>query len=257
LPDRVTEYYVYQTLVGVWPVEPQRLVDHMLKATREAKLQTSWMEPNARFEDALVQFVHAIVADQAFNTSFEAFVKPLRQAAVAHSLSQTLLKLCAPGVPDIYQANECFDFSLADPDNRRPVDFERRTVLLGRLDSGDPWHEPDTAKLWVTRQALRLRKRRSECFGPSGDYVPLLAQGAGAQGVIAFCRGGSVVALATRGLAAEGRASLATLFGTTRLMLPAGRYHNLLTGSQVADGETCVAQLLEQHPVALLERSRG
>src|SRR5262245_5744517 len=120
-PDRNAEYLFYQTLVGAWPIDSDRMTAYMAKATREAKAHTSWTSPNETYEHALRAFIESSMADRAFTSDLEAFVAPLIAAGRVNSLAQTLLKLTTPGIPDIYQGNELWDLSLVDPDNRRPV----------------------------------------------------------------------------------------------------------------------------------------
>ncbi|HVW86166.1 MAG TPA: malto-oligosyltrehalose synthase, partial [Bryobacteraceae bacterium] len=170
-PDRNTEYLVYQTMVGAWPITLDRLSAYMVKACREAKEQTKWTEPSPEFEAALAEFLGAILEDGEFLRDFESFTSRLNHAGRVNSLSQTLIRMMAPGVPDIYQGTEIWDLSLVDPDNRRPVDYDLRRRLIGemeglsaeeimtRMDEGMP-------KLWVIRQALKLRREQAACFGP-------------------------------------------------------------------------------------------
>ena len=134
-PDRNAEYLLYQILVGAWPIDVERATAYMLKATREAKAHTAWTEPNEAYEEALKNFVIAgILKDREhFVADWKKFVKPLIEPGRVNSLSQALIKLTAPGVPDIYQGNELWDMSLVDPDNRRPVDYEGRRKLLAEL----------------------------------------------------------------------------------------------------------------------------
>ena len=133
LPDRNAEYLLYQTLVGAWPIETDRIVAYMEKASREAKTHTSWTHPNPVYEDALRAFIQGILNHPPFTTDLEGFVKPLVEPGRINSLAQTLLKLTAPGVPDFYQGTELWDLSLVDPDNRRPVDYQKRRRLLAKM----------------------------------------------------------------------------------------------------------------------------
>jgi (1->4)-alpha-D-glucan 1-alpha-D-glucosylmutase len=175
------------------------------------------------------------------------------------ALAQTLLKLTSPGVPDTYQGTELWDDSLVDPDNRRPVDYERRQALLAELDAGLPPEEilrrsPEgLPKLLVTRQALHLRRRRPDAFGAGsgGAYEALAASGTKAEHVVAFARGGSVVTIAPRlvvGLGGD--------WADTTVAVPDATWRNLLTGdtAPVVGGRAAVADLLARVPVALLER---
>ncbi len=257
-PDRNIEYLVYQTLVGAWPIEPERMLAYVTKAAREAKARTSWIDVNTSYESALTAFVLGILGDEAFRRDLEAFVAPLVHLGRVNSLAQTLLKLAAPGIPDIYQGTELWDLSLVDPDNRRPVDFDRRRDLLAWLDGsctpGEIMARDDDGapKLWLIRQALRLRRERAEAFGPRGVYTPLHARGERAAHVVAFSRGETVVAVAPRlvhGLRGDWR--------DTELELPAGEWHDVLSGADHPGGARRMDELLARFPVALLERTGG
>ncbi|HET8523459.1 MAG TPA: malto-oligosyltrehalose synthase, partial [Thermomicrobiales bacterium] len=206
-PDRNDEYLLYQTILGVWPFgldRPdeelvERLVDYMLKAIHEAQVHTSWINPNAEYDAATERFVRAVL-DPATAEPFLDDLAPFRQkvalAGVVNSLSQQLLKLTAPGVPDLYQGTELWNFSLVDPDNRRPVDFYERAQLLDRM-SGRPDRCPAAdllahvddgrIKLSVTHQTLAARAALPELF-QHGTYRPLPAGGMAAGHVIAFAR---------------------------------------------------------------------
>ena len=212
-PDRNDEYLFYQTLVGVWPVDPPdaqthaaliaRLQAYMEKATHEAKLRTSWLNPDAEYDAAVRDFVAAVLEDQPKNrflAEFRAFHERVVDWGLYAALSQTLLKLTSPGCPDIYQGQELWDFSLVDPDNRRPVDFAQRRWLLSELratvDEGDEallafaLHLGQTprdsrAKLLVTWQSLQFRRNHADLFR-QGRYLPLLAEGVRADHVCAF-----------------------------------------------------------------------
>jgi (1->4)-alpha-D-glucan 1-alpha-D-glucosylmutase len=254
-PDRNTEYLLYQTLVGAWPLRVERALAYMEKAIREAKVHTSWTHTNADYEEALRGFVRSVLADQKFTADLAAFVAPLVQAGRVNALAQTLLKLTAPGVPDLYQGTEVWDLSLVDPDNRRPVDYDLRRRFLCELECGvtpeQMWARVDEGipKLWLIRQALALRRRRPELFGPQGDYQPLLAEGERAEHVVAFARGAGVVTVAPRlVLGLDGR------WGDTTLKVPHGTWRNELTGDDVDGDVTRMADLLARFPVALLTR---
>lgn len=126
LPDRNAEYLFYQTVVGAWPIDAERAAAFMEKAAREAKMHTGWERPDPDYENALKAFVEGVLSDPAFVSDLEAFVTPLIEPGRINALSQTLIKLTAPGVPDLYQGTGLWDLSLVDPDNRRPVDFAFR-----------------------------------------------------------------------------------------------------------------------------------
>ena len=214
LPEPNTEYLLYQTLVGAWPLEPldeaalagfgERIQAYMLKASREAKRHTSWINPEAAYEAALRAFVAALLdpaRNGRFMQAFLPFKERVARAGLLNSLSQTLLKLTAPGVPDIYQGGELWDFSLVDPDNRRPVDFDRRRALLGLLQRDFGAAAAATAplcrladdmsdghiKLYLIWKCLELRRRHPALFR-DGAYVPLPVHGPQAAHMCAFAR---------------------------------------------------------------------
>jgi (1->4)-alpha-D-glucan 1-alpha-D-glucosylmutase len=256
-PDRNTEYLLYQTLVSAWPLELDRALTYMEKAIREAKVHTSWTHTNADYEEAVRGFVTDMLADPEFTADLAAFVAPLVHAGRVNALAQTLLKLTAAGVPDFYQGTEVWNVSLVDPDNRRPVDYDLRRRLLHELEGSTPeqlWARLDEGlpKLWLIRQALALRRRQPERFGPQGDYQPLLAKGERAAHVVAFARGGGVVTVVPRlvlGLNGE--------WGHTTVKVPDGAWRNALTGDDVDGHVTRMATLLARFPVALLTRREG
>jgi (1->4)-alpha-D-glucan 1-alpha-D-glucosylmutase len=180
-PDPNEAYLVLQTVVGAWPLTPERLDLYLEKALREAKRRTSWLEPDREWEEGAKAYGRSLLADDGIG----AYVETLRERTEAIVLATTLLKLTAPGVPDLYQGDELPYFALVDPDNRRPVDWEeRRRALASR----------DRPKLELIRRALALRARRSAAF--AGAYEPLEA----GPDFCAFTRGGEVlVAVAVRG----------------------------------------------------------
>jgi len=264
--DRNAEYLLYQTLVGAWPIDAERVVAYMAKATREAKQHTSWTDPDPGYDAAVEHFVRAVLADQAFVAELEAFVTPLVEPGRVTSLAQALCRLTAPGVPDTYQGCELWESNLVDPDNRRPVDFERRRELLGQLstlagqaDRGlsqltgaleDP-ADDGLPKLAVTRAALRLRNQHPEWFGAASSYRALPVTGDQADHLVAFTRSESVVTVAPRlviGLAQVGG------WGDTQVELPFAKWQDHLTGACHSGGPVPLDQLLSGFPVALLVR---
>lgn len=258
-PDRGMEYLLWQTLVGAWPIDAERLAAYAEKAAREAKVYTSWTTPDAEYEAALRAFAQGIASDPEVVAQVEAFVAPLRVPAWCTSLSVTAIKLTAPGVPDIYQGNEVWDLSLTDPDNRRPIDFERLARLarevagssvdevMARLEEGAP-------KLWLTQRALGLRRRHPAWFNGGGAYAPVEATGARAGRVVAFTRAGSVLTVAPRLHVAIARDG----WGDTALPLPPGPWRDVLTGERhEGGGAVRLEALLARFPVALLSREEG
>ncbi len=256
LPDRGTEWFLYQTLVGAWPITKERVTEYMMKAMREAKLRTSWVSNNAEYEDVLKSFVENILDDETFVADLEAFVNRVLHAGRINSLTQTLLKCICPGVPDLYQGGELWDLSLVDPDNRRPVDYELRRKLLSDARETDvagivAGMDDGLPKLWLLHKALRLRKAKREGFGPDADYVPLEASGSKAQNVVAVQRGDGVIGVAPiYSLSVEDR------WSDTSLQIPTGRWKNELTGAVMEGGKLSVATLLNDFPVALLSREQ-
>jgi (1->4)-alpha-D-glucan 1-alpha-D-glucosylmutase len=256
MPDRNAEYLLYQTLFGAWPIDEQRATEYMLKAVREAKVYTSWTQCNPEYEAAVQQFTKAILTDAEFRADLEQLVSELLRPARVASLGQTLIKLTTPGVPDIYQGTELWTLSLVDPDNRRPVDYEIRRQLLADLNETTPEMilarmEDGLPKMWVVRQALRLRAREPEAFGREGSYESLRAQGERADHVLAFVRGGRVITIVPRWLVRLGED-----WKNTRLRLPNGLWQNEFTGDTIG-GTVQISELLRRFPVALMSRAES
>jgi (1->4)-alpha-D-glucan 1-alpha-D-glucosylmutase len=247
LPDRNTEYLVYQTMLGAWPISLDRLHAYVIKAVREGKRHSNWSSPNEAFESALQKFLAGIYSDAEFLNDFEVFLQPLIDPGYINSLSQVLLKLTAPGVPDIYQGTEIWDLSLVDPDNRRPVDFAHRRALLsglGQLTPEQIWQRraEGLPKLWTVRQTLR----HIDSFGP---YTPIYAAGHRASHLVAFFRGQNAAVIAPRLVI-----GLDNNWNGTSISLPEGVWTNAFTGDTVSGGEVTVAALTARFPVALLIR---
>ncbi len=254
-PDRNTEYFLYQTMVGAWPISEERLVAYMEKATREAKVQTSWVQQNKEFEDALRSFIEGLMNSEAFVADLENFVKRVLHAGRINSLAQSLLKFTAPGIPDTYQGGELWDLSLVDPDNRRPVDYGVRRRMLDELHGGMEVEEilrridEGMPKLWVVHRALSLRKEHPEWFAATSGYLPIVTKGSKSEHLIAFMRADQVATIAPRWPLRLG----GSWAGTT-IELPQGPWRNRLTGDVVTGGRALVHKLLERFPVALLTR---
>ncbi len=254
LPDAADEYLLYQTIAGAWPISAERLQAYMLKAARESKRHTSWANMDEVYEQALAAFVSGVMADEALQADLAAFVEPLRLPGWHNSLAQTLLKLTAPGVPDIYQGTELWDFSLVDPDNRRPVDFDQRRALLDWL-AEEPAPEAILArieeglpKLHVVRRALALRAARPELFGPGATYRPLPVEGSDA--ALAFARGDGLVTAVPR----YPLRALQHGWGEAALVLLPGEWRHAFTGERFPAGPTRLDGLFGRFPVALLHR---
>ena len=261
--DLDTEYLIWQTLVGTWPISGERLAGYLTKAVREANRQTSWTAGNAAYESAVLGLAARALDDQGLADSIAEFVASIADDALANSLGAKIVQLTMTGVPDIYQGCELSGLSLVDPDNRRPVDFGRRRALLADLDAnrldlagapGDVGRRLDAAKLLVTARALRLRRARPEWF--AGGYAPVTAAGPAAEHVLAFARGGSdpggpAVTVATRlpvGLRARGG------WSDTVLPLPASArgWADVLTGAVFRGDNLPLGDLTAALPVALL-----
>jgi (1->4)-alpha-D-glucan 1-alpha-D-glucosylmutase len=256
LPDRNAEYLLYQTLVGAWPIETERMVAYMEKASREAKAHTSWTDANPDYDDALRAFVEGILSDAEFTGDLQNFVKPLVEPGRINSLGQTLIKLTAPGIADFYQGTELWDLSLVDPDNRRPVDYDLRRRLLVELKTMRPeeiWRRIDDGlpKLWVIHQTLKVR-HEGHFFAPGDSYRALFARGAKSAHVIAFARGERSITVVPRF-----NLKLADDWCDTAIEIPAVHWRNELTGDKLKGGEIRITQLLKHFPVALLTRTNG
>jgi (1->4)-alpha-D-glucan 1-alpha-D-glucosylmutase len=299
-PDRNEEYFLYQTLVGAWPLDPQgpgdmahfreRVQAYMQKAMHEAKVHTSWVNPNPAFDQAVYQFVATILDEgrsRRFLEDFRTFQRRVDHYALFNGLSQALLKVASPGVPDLYQGTELWDFSLVDPDNRRPVDYDLRRRLLADLQArmaAGPGHLPalcrelterredGRVKMYLLTQALRCRRDHPGLF-TGGDYLPAHATPDRDEHVCAFVRrhaGRQALAVAPRLLTRvidPGELPLGpAAWGEARLVLPGGAapasWYNVFTAEELTaeegDGRTCLAlaEVFAHFPVALL-LSRG
>ncbi len=240
-PDDVERYLIFQTLVGAWPIELERMQAYMEKALREAKRNSNWIEPSEEWEAGVLAFCAALYDNRAFLEEFEPFVDRVAALGDRVSLAQVALKLTCPGVPDIFQGHELPRRTLVDPDNRRPVDWDENQARLRRLMGGGR-PGPEERKLLVTVRLLELRARRPEPF--AGGYEPIDA----GPGVCAFGRGGEVVvAVAVR--PADGSVSWT-------VALPAGSWREVLGGSVFSD-ELPLAEALGEFGVAVLERVSG
>jgi (1->4)-alpha-D-glucan 1-alpha-D-glucosylmutase len=290
IPSLNEEYLFYQTLVGTWPVPRdddsmsrycERLEAYMVKALREAKVNTSWATPHVDYEGAVLAFVRDVLTGplrRQFIDDVDDFVATIAPLGFLNGLGQTLLKLASPGVPDIYQGNEIWQFCLVDPDNRQPIDYASRARLLHELeaDCADPARLPDVlsslcanlhdgrAKLYVTWRALALRARHPELFA-KGGYVPLETSGARAEHICAFARqSNGEVAVAAVGRwftmltdPPGGWPRVPFRWEDTTITLPrSGSFENVLTGERLEIAPNGLAvraeQLFAKLPVALL-----
>ena len=262
-PEPHIEYLLWQTLVGAWPIEGDRLAAYLRKAMREAKTLTSWTEPDTGYESLVLGFAEKVLRDGELTGWITGFVAGLAGDARANSLGAKLVQLTMPGAADTYQGCELGAFSLVDPDNRRLVDFARRRQLLATLDAAPRAPGPagatadglDADKLLVTSAALRLRREHPDWF--AGDYRPLDAEGPAAGHAVSFLRGapagGAAVTVATRlpgGLRRRGG------WADTVLPVPPGPWRDVLTGVTHAGPRPLLSSLTKRFPVALLVPGR-
>jgi (1->4)-alpha-D-glucan 1-alpha-D-glucosylmutase len=279
VPDRNVEYFFYQALLGAWPpgLTPddhdgmrdlaERLASYMIKAVREGKEQSSWSNPNAACEAALQRFVgNALDASRPnlFLADFHDLVALLAPLGAISSLAQLVLKLTVPGVPDIYQGSELWDFSLVDPDNRRPVDWNARLRLLeaigedGAADFSEGWLD-GRAKLFVTRRLLAFRRGHPQLFA-EGDYQPLEATGGNSDHLCAFTRsrGEERLVVAVPRLVYRLYRAGAADWSAASIELQPGSWRDVLTGGGL-DGVVAVpvSRLLADFPVAVLSNDGG
>jgi (1->4)-alpha-D-glucan 1-alpha-D-glucosylmutase len=271
-PSRADEYHYYQALIGIWPSSApdehevnrlkERLKAYMLKAAREAKQRTSWINPDTEYEAALERFVNDSLGHTLFLRELNESIPRLARIGMLVGLSQALVKVASPGVADYYQGTELWDFSLVDPDNRRPVDFPLRKKLLA--ESASPGEMIDNlsdgrAKLYVIRKGLELRKAHPALFC-GGSYSPLYADGGREQNVLAFALragGRTLVAIAPRLFARLMQPNdlapiRSRVWGDARLPRPQMAFEDGLPGRGHAGGATLLGELLADFPVALL-----
>ncbi|WP_341526840.1 malto-oligosyltrehalose synthase [Nostoc sp. UHCC 0302] len=284
IPDRNDEYFLYQTLVGAFPFAEheqssfvERVKDYIIKAIREAKVHTAWLRPDSEYEEACISFIEKVLnpdLSKQFLETFRPFQQKIADYGIFNSLSQTLLKAIAPGVPDFYQGTELWELSLVDPDNRRPVDFEQRrgylstireqikTDILGLIKELLAHKTDGRIKLFLTAQVLKARADYLSLFR-DGEYLPLEIQGTHANHIIAFARrfeNQTAIAIAPRFLTSliqPGENPLGDLvWQDTHLQLPTGNsftWNNVLTQQPLQAKETLpISAALAHFPVALL-----
>jgi (1->4)-alpha-D-glucan 1-alpha-D-glucosylmutase len=256
--DPVTEWLLWQTLVGAWPIDANRLMSYLVKATREAKVRTSWSNPDTEFERRLDSYVGRVFADEVLLTAVARFVDRLHQPFVVNCLGQRAIQLLTPGAPDIYAGCETVNLRLVDPDNRVLIDTNELDRLLDAalISVPDPWTDLPGAKLRLTSLGLRLRRRYPEVVGAEGGVTSVDAAGSAAGHVVGLARGDRLAVVATRlsvALTAVGG------WRETSISLPTGTWRELLTESiyHVDDGHLSAQLLLTGWPVALLERVGG
>lgn len=241
-PSPDEEYLIYQTLVGAWPLEAERLRDYMVKAMREAGVTTNWVDPDEAHEAAVLGFCDAVAASAPFVADLERLLERLAPLGEAAALGQTLLKLTAPGVGDIYQGDELWDLALVDPDNRRPVDWDLRRRLLDEVVSAAA-PQRASAKMFLIHRALALRERRPDAF--AGSYRALDAGST----AFAYARGDAVMVV----IPIREDTSAAVLRVPIDLR---GAWVDALSGAtRELGGEMMVDDLTGPLPLALLERA--
>jgi (1->4)-alpha-D-glucan 1-alpha-D-glucosylmutase len=240
---------VWQTLVGAGRVEPHRLHAYLTKAVREAKLHSSWVEPDEDYEARVLALADEMVSHEGeVSTAIAAAIRDNEQTIRTLTLTQKLVQLTLPGVPDTYQAA---GLALVDPDNRRPVDFDERLDRLRRLDAeGRPQDLADEV-LWLRSRVLRLRSWLPQAYGPGAGYEPV----DGGPHVLGFVRGGVAATLTIRAPRALGAAGG---LGDTRIPLPPDLWRDALTGADHHVGPDGVpaVDVFATAPVALLVRAR-
>lgn len=256
-PDANAEYLLYQTLVGAWPIGAERAVAFMAKATKEAKVHTSWTDPVQDYDEAVEHFVRAVLDDEGFTLDLTGFLAEHRvvERGRRTSLAQTALLLTCPGVADVYQGDELWDLSLVDPDNRRPVDWSVRRALLDELGrAGSSCHAVSPEADEVGRTKLRLLHRlllhRRGCpaaYDPGG-YEALALRGRRAAQVVAFRRPSLAVVVPRLG---------DDEWGDTAVDLPGGSWTDVVTGRPVDGGRQLLDGLFARFPVAVLARTSG
>ncbi|MEA2461400.1 MAG: (1-_4)-alpha-D-glucan 1-alpha-D-glucosylmutase, partial [Actinomycetota bacterium] len=256
LPDRNTEYLLWQTLVGAWPLDAERVTSFLTKAMREAKRYTSWLDQKPAYENATLSFTRSVMGDEDIVDDIRSFVAPLISPGRVNSLTQTLIKLTYPGVPDTYQGTELWNLSLVDPDNRRPVDYELRRDLLKQaltVEAAEAWERADEGlpKMFLIARALDLRARRPQAFGKDSPYEAIPSDGALADRIVGYTRAGEVAVVVPRLPLTTQREG----WGDTVVELPPGRWRDEFTEADFSGGRLSAPELLSAFPVALLVRS--
>ncbi|MCJ7594937.1 MAG: malto-oligosyltrehalose synthase [Desulfobacterales bacterium] len=284
VPDRNDEYFLYQTLLGVFPFgegdDPEfmeRMRGYIVKAVREAKVHTAWLKPDMAYEEAYLSFLEEILApskDNPFLKAFLPFQKKIAYYGIFNSLSQTLLKIAAPGIPDFYQGSELWDLHLVDPDNRRPVDFEKRRAFLHQMKEEArkdilklmrellASEEDGRVKLFLIHRALRARHEKAALFR-QGTYLPLAGTGKYQDHVIAFARNHEeqwAVAVVPRfltGLVQEGEYPMGErVWSDTGIILPVGlptAWKDAITDQEISpEGPLMMGEVLKFFPVSLM-----
>lgn len=287
IPDPNDEYFFYQNLLGVFPFEEtsdsqilQRMQDYIIKAVREAKIHTAWLRPDTIYEDAFSSFIQQVLTqneDNEFLSKFKVFHEKVAFYGITNSLAQTLLKITSPGIPDFYQGTEIWDFSLVDPDNRRPVNYQQRQEILKEIKERSQEDlltlikelkdnaKDGKIKLFLIAQALEVRNQNIKLF-QEGDYIPLTVRGKYADHVVAFARvylnqcSITVIPRFITSLVSPPHYALTEeVWQDTHIEVPnqlQSEWLNYLTGEKLSNQETLsIGSVLQSFPVALLINS--
>jgi (1->4)-alpha-D-glucan 1-alpha-D-glucosylmutase len=286
-PERNDEYFLYQLLLGSWPCEllaiespvpgladfSERVSRTMVKSMREARVHTSWAFPNSEYENAMTALIAGILGGSRSGTFLAAFLPFTRRVAAAgvhNSLLQTVIKLTAPGVPDLYNGTELWDLSMVDPDNRRPVDYAARTQMLEEIDAQMSanraecmrrwWHDWQDGRIKLATIATLLRHRlKNAGFYGEADYQALPTMGVHADQVCAYARTHGEQRLIIAALRGSRRREQPNLALDAQIAVPealrCGRWQELLIGGALAGGGGFLdaATLFADLPVAVLE----
>lgn len=278
IPDANDEYFFYQNLLGVYPFQLEdrdnlisRLKNYSIKAVREAKIHTAWLRPDQVYEDGLNRFIERVfdlAENQEFWQSFAEFKTKIAFYGVLNSLSQTLLKITCPGIPDFYQGTELWDFSLVDPDNRRPVNYSQRHEFLEGMDAAKleelkSNYSDGRLKLWLTQRALQIRNKYKQLY-LQGEYLPLEVEGKWANHVIAFARrqsGKALITIVGRHFTSLHAASVypvgEAIWGDTCVNIPPNWskiWQDTLSDQKISNSSQLgIGQIFTTLPIALLE----
>lgn len=273
MPSANDEYAFYQTMIGAYPFQDSemeefanRIEQYAIKSIREAKVHTAWLRPNGAYEEACTKFVQSILRDDRFLAEFIPFQKKIAHYGVFNSLSQTLIKITSPGIPDFYQGTELWDLSLVDPDNRRPVDFIQREAFLDAIQSATASElmpkllekpQDGQIKLFLIVQALKVRNQFKSVF-LSGEYIPLEATGKFKDHIVAFARKDGdrmVVTIAPRfftRLIQPDQLPIGEIWEDTAIELPASGWKDAISETEHAGSAIALKDVLKNFPVALL-----
>jgi (1->4)-alpha-D-glucan 1-alpha-D-glucosylmutase len=273
-PDGNEEYLLYQIMVATWPLEPftersrqdyvKRIQAYMTKALNEAKTNTRWDRRNKSWEAAVLRFIETVIIapKQEFKDLFTRITALVAELGAMNSLSQTLIKMASPGVPDFYQGNELWHFILVDPDNRCQIDYEVRRRLLAGLERMTPaellkdWRS-GAIKMFLIKTLLRFRREHPDLF-KAGDYRPLRCTGTFSDCCLAFARVSprrTLLILAPRTSGKVGFPPVGALWKDTMVELPpwgSGSYHGLFTGMRFSTGAVPIGEVLRNLPFAAL-----